>query len=445
MRAIFKIVIFSLLFCLAVPITGLAAGKFGDVSMGYTFYEEIEFLASKQIISGYEKGMFKPYDPVTRAEAAIMIGRALELNGEAKNTKFRDVTAQVTGSGYIAAAVEKGIISGYSDGTYRPHDRVSRAEMAILLNKAFRLEATTLANPFIDISANMASYQSILNAYASGIATGFSDGTYRPEVIVTRGQFSAFLARSVEPSFRGNPAFAIESISGWNPETSAAEVDIDHTWDIKFNDEVDFHYKNLENIYIVRESDNKKIEAWPTVDNNDFKTVKVRLYGLFDFDETYYLVIDKDVNSKIGNPLTESFKIKFHTRKPEFTTMTSEQDGLKYEIILDQTEKRVYTKLKVSNTSNKAITVYGGGCERSGISAYLAAETETGLTKIGSQWKAAVQCPADVFEFTFKPGATLEDKKLLYFPAQPVNGDINLIVRLQNETHQTKFKLSKEK
>lgn len=443
MQKLFKIMVFSLFFCLVVPLTGLAAGKFSDVSMGYTFYEEIEFLASKQIISGYEKGMFKPYDPVTRAEAAIMIGRALELNSEAKNTRFRDVTAQVTGSGYIAAAVNKGIITGYSDGTYRPYAHISRAEMAILLNRAFKLEDTTLANPFIDISAKMASYHSILNAYAAGIATGFSDGTYRPDVTITRGQFSAFVARALEPSFRGVPDFAIESITGWNPRTSTAEVDIDHTWVIKFNDEVDYDYKNLENIYIVRESDNKKIDTWPSVDRYDFKTVKVHLYGLFDYDETYYLVIDKDVNSKRGNPLAESLKIRFHTSEPDFVTMTSEQDGLKYEIMLDQNEKRVYTKFKVTNTSNKAITIHGGGCERSGTSAYLATETETGLTKIGSQWRTAAPCPADVFEGSFKPGATLEDKKLLYFPKQPVNSDIYLIVGLQNETHKTKFKLNR--
>ena len=37
---------------------------------------------------------------------------------------------------------------------------------------------------------------------ANGIASGYTDGTYRPDISVTRGQFSAFMARSLEPSFR---------------------------------------------------------------------------------------------------------------------------------------------------------------------------------------------------------------------------------------------------
>ncbi len=110
MRKLLSIALLVIALFLTAPISGLAAGTFKDVAYNYTFHEEIEFLSSKKIISGYEDGIFKPYNSVTRAEAAMMIGRALELDGKAKNTKFRDVTANVTGSGYIASAIEKGII-----------------------------------------------------------------------------------------------------------------------------------------------------------------------------------------------------------------------------------------------------------------------------------------------------------------------------------------------
>ena len=56
-----------------------------------------------------------------------MIGRALELNEEPRDTKFSDVNAKATGSGYIASAVEKGIIAGFPDNTYRPAEPVTRA------------------------------------------------------------------------------------------------------------------------------------------------------------------------------------------------------------------------------------------------------------------------------------------------------------------------------
>jgi Leucine-rich repeat (LRR) protein len=202
MKKLISLVVFVFVLGLFAPNTGQAAGEFKDVSPNYTFYNEVLYLSSQEIIYGFSDGTFKPNDTVTRAQAAIMIGRALDLNGNQRDTTFRDVTSNVTGSGYIAAAVEKGIISGFSDGTYRPYQPVSRGQMAIFLNRAFTLSIGQ-TNSFSDISSNMAAYQSILNVSANGIASGYSDGTYRPDLAVTRGQFSAFMARTLEPSFRG--------------------------------------------------------------------------------------------------------------------------------------------------------------------------------------------------------------------------------------------------
>ena len=203
MKKLVNLVVFTLLIGLFAPITGQASG-FKDVSTGYTFYDEVVYLSSKGYISGYGDGTFRPNDTVTRAQAAIIIGRALGLNGEPKNTNFTDVTSSVTGSGYIASAVERGIISGFTDGTYRPYQPVTRGQMAIFLNRAYTL-TTGQANSFTDVSPNMAAYQSILNVSTNGIASGYSDGTYRPDQAVTRGQFSAFMARTLEPSFRSLP------------------------------------------------------------------------------------------------------------------------------------------------------------------------------------------------------------------------------------------------
>ncbi|MBB6447306.1 leucine-rich repeat domain-containing protein [Bacillus benzoevorans] len=201
MKKLPYLVLFVLVLGLVAPLQGQAEGGFKDVSTSYTFYDEVLYLSGKEVIAGFSDGTFKPNNTVTRAQAAMMLGRALNLNGEPRNTKFKDVTAYVTGSGYIAAAVEKGIISGFTDGTYRPHDAVTRGQMAIFLNQAFSL-TTGNENGFSDVSSKIAAYQSILNVSANGIASGYADGTYRPNLAVTRGQFSAFMARALEPSFR---------------------------------------------------------------------------------------------------------------------------------------------------------------------------------------------------------------------------------------------------
>ena len=193
-------VVFTLLIGLFAPIRGQAA-SFTDVSTGYSFHNEIVYLTSEGVITGHKDGTFKPEDAVTRAQAAIMIGRALGLNGEQRATTFHDVGSSSVASGYIASAVERGIITGFPDGSYRPNQSVTRGQMAIFIKRAFQLVQGNTVK-FTDISPSMAAYEAILDVTASGIASGYPDRTYRPDKPVTRGQFSAFMARTLEPSFR---------------------------------------------------------------------------------------------------------------------------------------------------------------------------------------------------------------------------------------------------
>lgn len=181
-----------------------ATHEFRDVHDSYQFYHEILYLVDEEIISGFADKTFRAEQTVTRAQAAIMIGKALGLNGLARNTTFPDVNSSVTGSGYIASAVQKGIISGFPDGTFRPYTPVTRGQMAIFLDNAFSFDEGQTKG-FLDVSATMKAYQAIQDVSANYIAAGYPDGTYRPDQYVTRGQFAAFMARALEPSFRKNP------------------------------------------------------------------------------------------------------------------------------------------------------------------------------------------------------------------------------------------------
>ena len=174
---------------------------YSDLDSGHRFYDEILYLAFEGIVKGYPDGSIRPDEEVTRAAAAIMIGRALDLNGEQRKTKFPDVGAEQVASGYIASAVAEGIIQGYPDGTYRPNETVTRGQMAIFLSRAFDLTVEADA-PFTDISASMASYPHIKRILAENITQGYPDNTFRPNVKVTRAQFSAFLARALNDDFK---------------------------------------------------------------------------------------------------------------------------------------------------------------------------------------------------------------------------------------------------
>lgn len=193
-------VFLSLLLLVSLAVPYAQAATFKDVSTSYTFYKEVNYLTGKGIIAGYPDGTFKPNESVTRAAAAIMIGRALGLDGTQRTTKFPDVGASSVASGYIQSAVEAGIISGFTDGTFRPNEPVTRGQLAIFLVRAFQLEETTDVT-FKDVSSTSAAYPYIGKLLAAKITAGYPDNTYRPNVAVTRGQFSAFMARALDPSF----------------------------------------------------------------------------------------------------------------------------------------------------------------------------------------------------------------------------------------------------
>jgi competence protein ComEC len=197
-----KSLAFSLSFILAFGIlTPFAqAASFKDVQTSYRFYNEISFLSDLEYISGYTDGKFGPEDKVTRAAAAAIIGRALELDGTKRKTIFKDVSSTNFASGYIDSAVEAGIISGFPDGTFKPGQTVTRGQLAIFLARAFELTESTTVN-FKDVSKTAAAYPFIGKILAAEITAGYPDNTYRPNVAVTRAQFAAFMARALNPFF----------------------------------------------------------------------------------------------------------------------------------------------------------------------------------------------------------------------------------------------------
>ncbi|MGH2316992.1 S-layer homology domain-containing protein [Planococcus sp. SE5232] len=204
MKKMGKVAMFFLALLLIVP-PALAAP---DLSEQHTFYEEINYLMERDVITGYPDGTVRPDAVVTRAEAAIMIGRLKDLDGTQRETKFPDVTANQRASGYIASAEEAGYVSGFTDGTFRPYAAITRGDMAIIVDRLFSLGLTAQVD-FTDVSQNMRAYEAISRILAGNITIGYPDNTYRPSASVTRGQFAAFLGRGLEPAFKNKAAIPV--------------------------------------------------------------------------------------------------------------------------------------------------------------------------------------------------------------------------------------------
>lgn len=178
----------------------LTEPAFKDVTMTSWFAPHISYLYSNNMISGYTDGTFKPRKEITRAEALILIGRAKGLDGKARNTVFKDVSANNAASGYIQAAYDKGILSGFPDGTFRPYQSVTRAEMALLIQNTYQFKFDPAAKmPFTDVNESMASYEAIQAMTQQGITLGVSETTFGPSMNMNRYSFSVFLARAENP------------------------------------------------------------------------------------------------------------------------------------------------------------------------------------------------------------------------------------------------------
>jgi len=179
----------------------LSSPAITDLTNSAWFSRNMMYLYSAGILKGDASNRLQPSKNVTRAEAVAMMGRAVGLDGKQRATKFTDVPSSSFSSGYIQSAVERGIISGRADGTFRPNDLVTRAEMAIMLSKAYNLSAGPTGS-FTDVPAGMAGYQQIYNLAAAKITTGYPDGTFKPNEKMLRSNYSVFLSKAANPNLK---------------------------------------------------------------------------------------------------------------------------------------------------------------------------------------------------------------------------------------------------
>lgn len=114
--------------------------QFCDVSMNLWASDDINRLAMAGIVSGYPDNTFKPCDPVSRAEFAAMVvkGLNLECTPDFCEQVFCDVPANHWANAAIDKAYNKGLISGYPNNMFKPNQPVTKAEALTILSKAIQ-------------------------------------------------------------------------------------------------------------------------------------------------------------------------------------------------------------------------------------------------------------------------------------------------------------------
>lgn len=177
----------------------LSNDGFTDVSTEDMFSAEIDWVARKGILRGYTDGSFKPTESINRDAVAASLYRMAGSPAYTapKVSPFKDVPTTHPFYTEISWMYEMGLSTGYTDGTFRPGTSINRDAMAAFLYRfAGSPEYTApAASPFKDLKPSTQFYKEISWLSENKISTGWSDGTFRPYDQVRRDAMAAFLYR----------------------------------------------------------------------------------------------------------------------------------------------------------------------------------------------------------------------------------------------------------
>ncbi|WP_334077657.1 LamG-like jellyroll fold domain-containing protein [Paenibacillus sanfengchensis] len=174
-----------------------AAGKPGSDLQGHWAEKEWSSWIQNGWIRGYGDGTYRPDQPMTRAEFAALVNRALgfaEIGGAA----FTDLKPEDAAYPEIGKAVAAGYMDGFENGTVRPAEPVTRQEAAVMLFRAFRLEpvAGGISPGLRDLAAMPAWSKPAATAlWSGGYVKGSAGGAFNPARPVTRAEAVALLNR----------------------------------------------------------------------------------------------------------------------------------------------------------------------------------------------------------------------------------------------------------
>ncbi len=117
---------------------------------------------------------------------------------QSPSTPFSDVSADYWATDYIEGLAQLNVISGFSDGTFKPNDPVTRAQFAAILHQAFLQSQPTTAQSFVDVPAGYWAADDIYAARAGGFLAGYPDKSFMPDAPITKSQALISLANGLD-------------------------------------------------------------------------------------------------------------------------------------------------------------------------------------------------------------------------------------------------------
>ena len=185
-------------FAVVEKIPGVADPDDTGVSRWLNTHDHMAFL------SGYANGNFGPDDNMTRAQAAQMFYRLLLKKDVPITVQFSDVPADAWYATAVNTLASLGIVNGIGNNQFAPERQITRAEFTVISMRFGKLD-TSGSNIFTDVKEDDWFYDQVVGAIKYGWIGGYADGTFRPNNTITRAEVTVIvnrmLGRAADPDF----------------------------------------------------------------------------------------------------------------------------------------------------------------------------------------------------------------------------------------------------
>ncbi|MBD2309883.1 S-layer homology domain-containing protein [Chroococcidiopsis sp. FACHB-1243] len=188
------------------PTAPTSAVSFADVDPNYWAYPFIQALASGNAIAGFPDGTFRPEQPVSRAEFATMIQKAVNPTPvrQLSPSGFADVPADYWAASAIATAYEGRFMDGYPDNTFQPNREIPKAQAITALANGLKLtpseSATNIVNTYYTDATQIPTYAlaPVAAATQANVVVNYPDvKTLNPQAPLTRAEAAAHLYQAL--------------------------------------------------------------------------------------------------------------------------------------------------------------------------------------------------------------------------------------------------------
>lgn len=186
------------------------SASFEDVSVSHENYHAIEFLKENGIVNGFSDNTFRPENKLNRAEALKIIVEAFDVSTSSNYSgQFTDVNADDWFASYVVAGKNAGIINGYNDGSFKPGNTLIVAEALKIILVASKVELPSSVDKDVFSDVRVADWFSNYAYYAreNNMILGDDYGKIYPNDEISRAQFAELIFRIMKINENNGKAY----------------------------------------------------------------------------------------------------------------------------------------------------------------------------------------------------------------------------------------------